>query len=161
MKITAQEEYGLRLLIRIAGCTETVGLSNMQLANAEGLSQHYAAKLTRLLRIGGFIKSNPGNVGGYLLARPASEIIINDVLKCLGGALFTRDQFCNSHSGILKLCTNSVDCTSRSLWQMIQSVVDSLLDKITLEHLINTESGSDQILYDIVNRSRIASGLPS
>ncbi len=160
MKITAQEEYGLRLLIRIAGCKEAKGLSNLQLADAEGLSQHYAAKLTRLLRLGGFIKSTPGNVGGYLLARPASEIIINEVLKCLGGALFTRDEFCNSHSGILKLCTNSVDCTSRSLWQMIQVVVDSLLDQITLQHLINTESGADRMLYDLVNRSRIEPSVP-
>lgn len=134
MKITAQEEYGLRLLIRIAGCREKTGLSIPQLSESEGLSSHYVAKLTRVLRMGGFINSTPGLKGGYVLARPASDIGIREVLKALGGVLFS-DDFCGQHSGSMKLCTNSVDCSARSLWQMIQVTVDQLLDKISLEDL--------------------------
>ncbi|MEI9935383.1 MAG: Rrf2 family transcriptional regulator [Ferruginibacter sp.] len=63
MKITAQEEYGLRLLIRIAGCKSEQGMSIPQLSEAEGLSNAYAAKLTRAF-IGGFINSTPGHKGG-------------------------------------------------------------------------------------------------
>jgi len=44
---------------------------------AEGLTPHYVAKLTRTLRIAGFINSTPGNKGGYVLASPAEKIIIN------------------------------------------------------------------------------------
>ena len=88
MKITAQEEYGLRILIRIAGCRDREGMSIPQLSAAEGLSSHYVAKLTRILRMEGYINSTPGNKGGYVLAMPADNIIINDVLKALGGALF-------------------------------------------------------------------------
>ena len=111
MKITAQEEYGLRILIRIAGCKDTDGMSIPQLSEAEGIRSHYVAKLTRILRMEGFINSTPGNKGGYVLARPAHEIIINEVLKALGGALFDTE-FCGIHAGSLKLCTNSVDCSS-------------------------------------------------
>src|SRR5436305_1106497 len=136
MKITAQEEYGLRLLIRIAGCRDQEGMSIPQLSEAEGLSSHYVAKLTRILRLEGFINSTPGNRGGYVLARPAAEININEVLKTLGGSLYSRE-FCDSHSGTLKLCTHSVDCSSRSLWQMVQLIVDQFLDHITLHDLVN------------------------
>jgi Rrf2 family protein len=145
MKITAQEEYGLRMLLRIAGCKDKQGMSIPQLSEAEGLSSHYVAKLTRLLRLEGFINSTPGYKGGYVLARPANKIIINDVLKALGGSLFNKE-FCGLHSGILKLCTHSVDCSSRSLWQMIQFTVDQLLDKITLHDLVNSEKESGKIL---------------
>jgi Rrf2 family protein len=79
MKITAQEEYGLRLLIRIASCRDMEGMSIPQLSDAEGISPHYVAKLTRILRIGGFINSTPGYKGGYVLSMPASEIIS---IKC-------------------------------------------------------------------------------
>jgi DNA-binding IscR family transcriptional regulator len=48
MKVTAQEEYGLRILIRIAGCKSKEGLSIPQLSVAEGLSSHYVAKLARI-----------------------------------------------------------------------------------------------------------------
>jgi len=74
MKITAQEEYGLRILIRIAGCRDKDGMSIPQLSTAEGLSSHYVAKLTRILRIEGYINSTPGNKGGYVLAMPADKI---------------------------------------------------------------------------------------
>ena len=86
MKITAQEEYGLRILIRIGRCRDKEGMSIPQLAEAEGLSSHYVAKLTRMLRMKGFINSTPGYKGGYVLAISPREIVINNVLKALGGA---------------------------------------------------------------------------
>lgn len=138
MKITAQEEYGLRILVRIARCRDAEGMSIPQLSEAEGLSSHYVAKLTRLLRMEGLINSTPGYKGGYILAMPANKININKVLKALGGALFD-EEFCSLHSGTLKLCINSVDCSTRSLWQMVQFTIDQYLDKITLYDLVNSE----------------------
>lgn len=149
MKITAQEEYGLRLLIRIASCKDETGMSIPQLSEAEGLSSHYAAKLTRILRMQGFINSTPGYKGGYVLALPADQININKVLKALGGSLFDSD-FCGSHSGSFKLCNNSVDCSSRSLWQMTQYVVDEFLNKVSLLDLVNSEKKSVNIFDEIL-----------
>jgi len=153
MKVTAQEEYGLRILIRIAGCKTEEGLSIPQLTAAEGLSSHYVAKLARVLRMKGFINSTPGYKGGYVLAKPAKEININDVLKGLGGALFDK-KFCGSHAGSLKLCTHSVDCSARSLWQMIQFAVDHVLDKVSLYDLVNSEEESEKILEKLLERNQ-------
>jgi Rrf2 family transcriptional regulator, iron-sulfur cluster assembly transcription factor len=150
MKITAQEEYGLRILLRIARCDEHDGMSIPQLSEAEGISQAYAAKLTRKLRMEGYINSTPGNKGGYVLALKPSEINMNQVLKTLGGKLFDKG-FCGDYSGSLKFCTNSVDCSLRSLWQMIQFSVDELLDKITLEDLVRAEDKSGHLLNLISN----------
>ncbi|HEX4849913.1 MAG TPA: Rrf2 family transcriptional regulator [Puia sp.] len=149
MKISAQEEYGLRILIRVARCKNKEGMSIPQLSESEGLSNHYIAKLTRILRMEGFINSTPGNKGGYVLAKPAEEININKVLKALGGALF-NSTYCGSHTGVLKFCTNSVDCSARSLWQMIQFSVDQLLDRVTLQDLISTETESGVVLEKIM-----------
>ena len=151
MKITAQEEYGLRLLIRIASCSNENGISIPQLSEIEGLSSHYVAKLTRILRMEGFINSTPGNKGGYVLASSADKIIIKNVLEALGGALYDKN-FCGSHSGELKLCTNSVDCSARSLWQMIQFTVDQLLVRVTLKDLIKPEDESKKTLNLLLNQ---------
>ena len=152
MKITAQEEYGLRMLLRIAGCRDEEGMSIPQLSESEGLGSHYVAKLTRILRLEGFINSTPGNKGGYVLTKPARKIIINDVLKALGGALFDK-KFCGLHTGTLKLCVNSVDCSTRSLWQMVQFTVDQLLDKVTLYDLVNSEKESGKVLNQILEKN--------
>ncbi|HEV3250767.1 MAG TPA: Rrf2 family transcriptional regulator, partial [Puia sp.] len=98
MKITSQEEYGLRILIRIARCQNKEGMSIPQLSEMEGLSTPYVAKLTRILRMEGFINSTPGYKGGYVLAMDARQIVINKVLKALGGSLF-NSEYCGSHTG--------------------------------------------------------------
>ena len=144
MKITAQEEFGLRVLIRIAGCETEDGLSIPQLSKAEGLSSHYVAKLTRTLRMAGFINSTPGYKGGYVLAKPSKEIKIRAVLRTLGGVMYDKD-FCGQHTGSVNLCTNSVDCSARSLWQMIQYTVDQLLDKITLYDMANSKKSESTL----------------
>ncbi|MGC4035190.1 MAG: Rrf2 family transcriptional regulator [Chitinophagaceae bacterium] len=154
MKITAQEEYGLRILIRIASCKDENGMSIPQLSETEGLSSHYIAKLTRTLRMAGFINSTPGNKGGYVLARTPDKIIVNDVLKALGGALYDAS-FCGTHVGALNLCTNSVDCSARSLWKMIQFTVDQLLNKVTLHDLVAGENESGKMLNFILEQNQM------
>lgn len=149
MKITSQEEYGLRILLRIARCKDDESMSIQALSVAEGLSQAYTAKLTRILRQAGFINSTPGNVGGYILAKPADEINVNTVLKALGGSLYSKE-FCNDFTGASRLCINSVDCSVRSLWQMVQFSVDQLLDKIQLSDLIGNEKTSDNLLQQLL-----------
>ena len=79
------------------------------------------------------------------------------MLKALGGSLFDTE-FCRLHAGTLNLCTNSVDCSSRSLWKMIQFTVDKLLDKITLDDLVNSEKKSTKILYEILEQNNKAMG---
>ena len=160
MKISAQEEYGLRILIRIGACKDKEGMSIPLLSEAEGLTSHYVAKLTRVLRIAGFINSTPGNKGGYVLAMPMEKIIINNVVKALGGNLFDSE-FCETHTGAVRLCTNSVDCSSRSLWRMIQLAVDQLLDKITLHDLVNPEKTSARILEQLLQQHKIEVGKES
>jgi Rrf2 family protein len=127
-------------------------MSIPQLSEAEGLTGAYVAKLTRTLRIEGYINSTPGNKGGYVLAKPPASINMNQVLKTLGGSLFDKS-FCGDYSGSLKLCTNSVDCSVRSLWQMIQFSVDQLLDKMTLYDLINSREKSDHLLNVILEQN--------
>ncbi len=151
MKITAQEEYGLRILLRIAKCRDSGGMNIPELSGTEGLSQAYVAKLTRTLRMAGYINSTPGYKGGYVLVQPADQININKVLKALGGSLFSKE-FCGDYAGTLKLCTNSVDCSVRSLWQMVQVSVDRLLDQVTLADLMNSELASHQLLKTMIGQ---------
>lgn len=148
MKITAQEEYGLRILIRIGSCKDRDGMSIPQLSETEQLSQHYIAKLTRLLRMSNLIRSTPGNKGGYVLAKPADEIVIKQVLEALGTPL--DKEFTDENGAVMRFCTNSVDCSSRSLWQMIQMTVNNLLERITLLDLVSENEASKTIFDALV-----------
>jgi Rrf2 family protein len=139
MKLTANEEYGLRCLVRL-GYAGYAGqaLTIPEMSEAEGVSAAYAAKVLRALRKGGFVKAARGKEGGYTLARPAVDIVIGDVMNALGGRLFETD-FCDSHSGQAAICTRSVDCSVRSLWKAVQVAVDQVLHKTTLRDLLQNE----------------------
>jgi Rrf2 family iron-sulfur cluster assembly transcriptional regulator len=148
MKITAQDEYGLRILVRIAKSKGNLGLSIPQLSALEGLSQPNVSKLTRILRIEGLVNSTKGHVGGYVLAKPANTITVNDILKAFSGRLFDQE-FCVNHAGTMKVCSNSVDCSIRSLWTIVQSAIDNLLDKITLADLSNGEKEAAETFQNL------------
>ncbi|MCG8389209.1 MAG: Rrf2 family transcriptional regulator [Cytophagales bacterium] len=148
MKITSQDEYGLRILLTIARCKDPEGMSIPQLSKAEGLSGPHVSKITRALRLAGLINSTRGHKGGYLLGKPADEITINEAIKALGGQLFD-EKFCGNHSGTLDLCTHSVDCSVRSLWAMVQFTIDKVLDKVTLQELIGSEEEASCALQRI------------
>jgi Rrf2 family protein len=138
MKLTSQEEYGLRCLLRVG--REGVGGSRTipELARAEGISEPNVAKMMRILRRGGFVKSTRGQSGGYSLSRPAENIVIGHVLATLGGRLY-EPAFCDGHSGLERLCTHMPDCSIRSVWRMVQQAVDQVLGKLTLKDLLRSE----------------------
>lgn len=152
MKFSSQEEYGLRCLIRIGKSDSPNGLTIPEISELEGLSTANVGKLLRALRLGGFIESTRGQTGGYKLTRSPKEIIIGNVLAVLGGRLFEAG-FCDSHSGIENICTNSIDCSIRSLWRTVQSLVDSILMKTTLKDLLGKEEEVKALVNSFVEES--------
>lgn len=138
MKFSSQEEYGLRCLLRIGKSKSPNGLTIPEISELEGLSTANVGKLLRTLRLGGFIEATRGQSGGYKLAKPAEEIIVGEVLATLGGKLFEED-FCSIHTGIEKICTNTIDCSVRSLWRTIQLLVDNVILRISLKDLLGNE----------------------
>ncbi len=153
MKINKQDEYGLRILLRIARGDSDLGLSIPQLSELEGMSQPYVGKITRMLRLAGFVESTRGQKGGYVLAQSPEQIIIKDVISSLGGDLFNKN-FCGEHSGEIKFCTNSVDCSIRSLWTILQYTVDKVLENISLNDLIGNE-GDAKVNLDKIIASKL------
>src|SRR3989442_11031597 len=92
MRLSAQEEYGLRCLLQVAREPEGA-LTTPQLAEREGLGAAHVHKLMRLLRRGGLVKSVRGRNGGYQLPRPAGPISVGAVLPPPRGHPFTTEVF--------------------------------------------------------------------
>lgn len=139
MKLSAQEEYGLRCMLRIASAGEGGSVTIPEIGRAEALSIPYVAKLMRVLRQGKFVKSVRGQAGGYSLARSPEKIPVAEILAWLGGRLF-EPAFCDQFSGLKRICAHSIDCSIRSLWRAVQGAVDSVLAGITLKDLLREES---------------------
>ena len=138
MKLSSQEEYGLRCLVQLGRRAGGPVLTIPELSRLEGISVPHVAKIMRVLRKAGFVRSTRGQSGGYTLARPASEIAVGEALAALGGRLYDGS-FCQRHGGSLRLCTHLSDCSIRPVWKQVQDLVDEVLSRLTLEHLLCSE----------------------
>jgi Rrf2 family iron-sulfur cluster assembly transcriptional regulator len=154
MKITSQEEFGLRCLLRLAHAAEGgQSLSIPEIAAAEGMSPAYVAKILAILRQGGLIESVRGRAGGYRLAGSPGDFTLAAVMAVLGDPLFEDPAYCQQHAGSEAngLCVHHGACTLRELWHTLEGWMRRTLEGITLADLLQGEGRIGEVL-----RARLA-----
>jgi Rrf2 family protein len=127
----------------VDGETLTLG----QLAEREGLSVANAGKLMWILNKAGLVQSQRGTKGGYSLARPASAIRLNEVIRILDEN--TVEHFCKTHAGVLDVCIHTSDCGIRPVIVGLHEIVQNALAEITLAQLVGSEAKVDATLHQI------------
>lgn len=159
MKITAQEEYGLRCLLRLARAGRERSLTIPEIAAGEGLSVPYVGKLLSVLRQAGLIESERGRAGGYRLGAAPAAIGLGSVLLVLGEPLYDPD-FCDRHAGTESDgdCVHRNGCTLRALWQTLEYWLRRALDQITLADLLQNEGRFPALLESRL--ANVVSALP-
>jgi len=132
MKLSAQEEYGLRFLVLLGEkYNDGKGLTIPEISRAEGIPEHSVAKILRVLRINGFLESARGQTGGYTLTFPPEDIRLSEILNVLGGRLYDG-QYCDSFISKNGQCSRAIDCNVKNVWEIIQSAIDNVVERITL-----------------------------
>ena len=139
MKVTAQEEYGLRCLLQLARVPHDGQLMIVKdIASKEGLSSAYVEKLLRILSRAGLVHSVRGLKGGYILNRPPAQISLGEVIRALG-TVETTDHICTVFTGKEDACVHFRDCGIRSVWSGLTNYIQSFLDRTTLASLLDNE----------------------
>src|SRR5258706_4358089 len=110
MKLTTQEEYGLRCLLQIGRRGEGGSLTIAEMGHLEGISAPNVAKIMRILRRAGLVNSTRGKAGGYTLARPAAATPVGDVLGALGGRLL-HARLCDPQFRLQPRLPDDSDCS--------------------------------------------------
>lgn len=147
MKISAQEEYGLRCLVQLATLVEDESLTLPQIAGREGISQANAGKLMWLLSKAGFVQSKRGTKGGYTLARRADKIYLSEVIKILDADEI--GSHCESYTGVLDSCIHKGNCGIRPVIVGLHEIVQEALSQITLAQLVGEEAAVDATFHQI------------
>ena len=147
MKISAQEEYGLRCLVQLANLPGGESLTLPQLAEREGISVANAGKLMWLLNKAGFVRATRGTKGGYSLARPANEIRLNEIIKVLDADVI--GSHCESYTGVLPTCIHKGDCGIRPVIVGLHEIVENALSQITLGQMVGNEAKVVEAFHQI------------
>jgi Rrf2 family cysteine metabolism transcriptional repressor len=138
---TTKAEYGVRLLIQLglqSGNRPGGPLSLKSVAETESLPLAYLERIAALLKKAGLVQATRGAHGGYVLARPAEAITMDQVVLALEGAIAPMDCFFDDREGRV-LCSHHTDgehCATKLLWTRVQVGVIKSLQRTTLAELV-------------------------
>jgi len=156
MIFTTKAEYGVRLLVELGRHGEDQPVSLKAIAEAEGLPLAYLERIVALLRKAGLVESTRGAHGGYRLARPATEITMDEAVLALEGVVAPMSCFMDvgdddERKGVL--CSHQADagrgCATKLLWTRVQGVVVDALHQTSLAELISFSSPREPELVTI------------
>ncbi|MDR0401239.1 MAG: Rrf2 family transcriptional regulator [Treponema sp.] len=144
MKISSRGRYGIRLLVDLA---EHTGESHTALAAAaerKGISIRYLEQVAIILRRSGFIRSVKGASGGYVLARPAQDIILGDVLRVLEGDMLVVDPpLPGSPENSFQRCVRT------AVFDRMNEGIARVIDKKSLAEIVCAEDDKESLMYFI------------
>ena len=139
MRFTTKTEYGLVCLIYMARHVDGQGnpITTKELVGAEDFSVTYIEKILQSLRAAKIVNAVHGSHGGYMLARPAVEITVREVIDAMEGATF--DIFCEPDVRKDITCTHFSLCGIKPLWGKTKEMLDRFYETITLDMLAKNE----------------------
>ncbi len=151
MKITAQEEYGLRCLLQLARAEDTsVPTTVREVAEREGISVAYAEKLLHRLKKAGLAESIRGTHGGFRLRGTPRDVTVGDVVRALGSFL-NHAAICQRFTGDETRCVHHKNCGVRPVWTTVNYHVQKLLDNMPLSLLLGDESDARHQIVEMAS----------
>jgi len=127
MRMSAKAEYAVRAMVQLATVAEGTLVKTDDLAKAQGIPPQFLVDILSDLRSDRLVRSHRGREGGYSLARPAAEIGIADVLRCIDGPLASvRD------IGLGDLPYSGPTASLTDVWRALRASMRSVLEQTTL-----------------------------
>lgn len=130
MKISVKAEYALEAIFDLASQTGTEPTRIADIAKRQKIPQKFLELILSNLKQGGFVESRRGADGGYLLAKPASQITVGEVIRHVDGPVERRSE----NAGF------------EDFWRRVDESVNNILEHTSFQQLVD-EWQAKQTLY--------------
>src|SRR5829696_1762786 len=132
MRLTHLADYAVVLMTAAARRGEAVRLSSAELAQDTGVPLPTAQKLMGHLAAAGLLSSVRGAGGGFMLARPVTEISLADIVEAVEGPIAMT--MCSGSDGPSE-CALDANCRVKPHMGIVSHAVRGALDAVTLQQL--------------------------
>lgn len=127
MRMSAKAEYAVRAMTQLAVAGPGSLVKTDDLAKAQGIPPQFLVDILSELRADRLVRSHRGRDGGYELARPADQISIADVLRCIDGPL----------ASVRDIALGDLDYTGPTtaltdVWRALRASMRSVLEQTSL-----------------------------
>jgi Rrf2 family cysteine metabolism transcriptional repressor len=136
VKLSVKSDYAARAVLGLARLGQGGGAVRVEaLAESQNIPPNYLVQILIELKSTQIVKSLRGKEGGYLLARPAAQITLGDVIRCVHGQVFDSPALSDPH------CPPEL----KGAWQRLQQTLNGAADQITFQQLL--DEGAPKMYY--------------
>lgn len=134
MRMSAKAEYAVRAMVHLATAEAGTLVKTDEIAAAQGIPAQFLVDILSDLRTDRLVRSQRGRDGGYELARPATQISVADVLRCIDGPLASvRD------IGLGDLPYAGPTAALTDVWRALRASMRSVLEETSLADVASGE----------------------
>lgn len=137
MKISTKGRYALRLMMDLATAQNDSPVSLKEVAKRQGISIKYLEQIISVLNKAGYVKSIRGAQGGYVLGKEPNAYTVGMILRVTEGSLAPVACI----EGDASDCEKVNRCAAAMLYRKINDAVNSVVDSLTLQDLVDWQSG--------------------
>lgn len=139
MRVSTRGDYASRALLSLALHDESGSPTAVRdIAERTGLPQPYLEQILLALKGAGLVRSKRGVGGGYVLARPAEEITLSQIVSAVDGPIVAGDFGLPHENGA---CDHEGQCALLAVWANVGEHMRSHLDSYTLADMVARAQG--------------------
>ncbi|MBN2415345.1 Rrf2 family transcriptional regulator [bacterium] len=139
MNISTKGRYASRAMLELAMRNSPEPVPLKTIASSQRISLKYLERIMTSLAGEGLVISVRGKSGGYLLARPAAKITLDEIVKTVEGDMAPVSCVTDA-----SLCGRSAVCVTRDIWREVEDTVLGVLRSYSLAHLMAREGFARQ-----------------
>ena len=143
MKLSTRTRYAMRAMLELAANRSNAPLQTKVIARDQCISAKYLEQLMSALKTNGLVRSIRGAKGGYVLAKAAEQIKLNDIFICLEGPVIITECIENEDS-----CSRTAECVTRGIWLQLQNAITEILESTTLQDLVDRARANEAEALD-------------
>src|ERR1043166_2370473 len=108
-----------------------------EIAKRQSIPANYLVQILNELKTKGLIQSRRGMAGGYVLAKPPSEITFGEVVRAIEGDVLNLDHLHDAK------CPREI----REIWAKIKTAAEQVADEITFDTIVAAANGEQEMYY--------------
>ena len=138
MRFSTKTRYGTRAVLDIAMHGGKGPITLNDIARRQEVSKKYIGHIVNQLMAAGILESVRGPQGGYMLARPAKQIRLGEIIRALDGSM--APVRCVEKPAV---CGRSNRCATQEIWVTLKEKCDAVVDGISMADLVRRQKKLD------------------
>ena len=131
MRLTTKGRFAVTAMIDLAMNAQTGAVKLSAISERQSISLSYLEQLFSKLRRAQLVESLRGPGGGYILAAPASEINIAQIIAA------AEDRLDATRCGGQTNCHKGAPCLTHDLWESLNQTIQGYLNSVSLQDVLD------------------------